>query len=97
MDSQTNPRMDWETRDLPNAFKKFKEHCDFMFGGPLEKKTEEARCNYLMLWVVEKGRQLFSTWTVTADQRKLLQTYYKGFETYMYCAPKVNHIIIHQV
>jgi hypothetical protein len=43
MDSATNPRMDWEARDLPTAFKKFKEHCDFMFGGPLEKKTEEAK------------------------------------------------------
>jgi hypothetical protein len=72
--------MDWEARDLPTAFKKFKEHCDFMFGGPLEKKTEEAQCNYLMLWVGKKGRQIFSTWTVTDDQRKLLQTYYQGFE-----------------
>ena len=90
MDTQANPRMDWEARDLPNAFKKFKEHCDFMFGGPLEKKTEEAKCNYLMLWVGEKGRQIFSTWTLTADERKQLQTYYTHFE--QYCAPKVNHI-----
>lgn len=43
-----------------------------------------------MLWVGEKGRQIFSTWTITEDVRKLLQTYYTGFETY--CAPKVNHI-----
>jgi hypothetical protein len=64
--------MDWEARGLPNAFKKFKEHCDFLFLGPLEKKTEDVKCNFLMQWVDEKGRQIFSTWTVPADQRKLL-------------------------
>ena len=86
MDSQSNPRMDWESKDLPNAFKRFKEHCQFMFGGPLDKKSEEAKCNYLMLWVGEKGRQIYSTWTVSPADRQKLQTYYNGFEAY--CAPR---------
>ncbi|XP_052820412.1 uncharacterized protein K02A2.6-like [Mya arenaria] len=82
--------MDWESKDLPSAFRKFKEHANFMFGGPLNKKSEEAQCNYLMLWVGEKGRQIFSTWNLSDDDNKTLKNYYDGFESY--CAPKSNHI-----
>ena len=55
------PRMDWDAKDLPLAFKSFKEHCNFMFGGPLKAKSEEEKCNYLMLWTGEKGRNIYST------------------------------------
>ena len=90
MDSNTgtSPRMDWDSRDLACAFKRFKEHTEFMFGGPLEKKSEEAKCNYFMLWIGEKGREIFSTWDVSVEDRKRLQTYYDGFEAY--CKPKTN-------
>ena len=29
-------------------------HCDFIFSRPLEKKTEEAKCNNLMLGLAKK-------------------------------------------
>ena len=29
------PQMDWDAKDLPLAFKSLKEHCNFLFGGPL--------------------------------------------------------------
>ena len=87
---EQTPRMDWESRDLPNAFKAFKEHAEFMFGGPLKSKTEEVQCNYLMLWVGEKGRQIFSTWTLDANEKKELKNYYGGFEAY--CKPRSNKI-----
>ena len=34
-----NPRMAWESADLAGAFKSFKAHCEFMFGGSLEGKN----------------------------------------------------------
>ena len=70
-----NPRMDWESKDLPNAFKSFKSHAEFMFGGPLQTKTEEVKCNYLMIWAGEKGRQIFSTWNLQDDDKKKLESY----------------------
>lgn len=88
--SGQNPCMNWDSPDLPTAFKKFREHAEFMFNGPLEKKSEEAKCNYLMIWAGEKGREIFSTWSVTADEKKLLKTYWENFETY--CKPKSNTI-----
>lgn len=85
-----HPKMDWGSHDLPTAFAKFKTHADFMFGGPLSGKTEEVQCNYLMLWVGEKGRNLFSTWTLTDEQKKQKQTYFTKFEEF--CKPKSNQI-----
>lgn len=86
----THPKMDWTAGDLPTAFKNFKSHCEFMFGGPLKSKNEEEKCNYLMLWVGDKGRDIYSTWTLTEDQKVLLETYYNNFEAY--CKPKSNKI-----
>ena len=54
-----------------------------MFDGPLKKKDEEQKCAFLMLWVGEKGRSLFQTWKLSADQKKKLDNYYNGFEAYV--------------
>ena len=85
-----NPFMDWESNDLPGSFKKFKEHAQFMFSGPLEKKSEESKCSYVMLWTGEKGRNIFSTWTLSDAEKKLLKTYWDKFEEY--CKPQSNVI-----
>ena len=53
-----------------------------MFNGPLANKEEEVQCNYLMLWIGETGRQIFSTWTLTNDEKKKLKTYYDKFNQY---------------
>lgn len=37
------PKIDWESGDLPGAWKKFKEHTEFMFNGSLKGKSEEER------------------------------------------------------
>ena len=86
MDKHTTgalPFMDWEKQDLEQSWKSFKQHVQFMFDGPLKKKDEEEKCAYLMLWVGEKGRSLFQTWKLSADQRKKLDNYYTGFEAYV--------------
>ena len=81
--SGTLPYMDWEKQDLEQSWKGFKQHVQFIFDGPLKKKDEEEKCAFLMLWVGEKGRRLFQTGNLTADQKKLLASYYKEFEIYV--------------
>ena len=90
MERQENPKMDWEAKDLHTAFKSFKEHANFMFEGPLSNKTEAIRCNYLMLWVGDKGKHIYSTWTIEDGDEKKLKTYYDKFEEYR--KPKSNKI-----
>ena len=84
------PRMDWSSSDAPQALKKFKNLCELYFSGPLKDKSEEEQVIYLLIWSGEEGIELVSTWTLTADEKKKLSTYWKKFEDYMYVAPKSN-------
>ena len=74
MDNLTGmtPQMNWESNDLPAAWTAFKTHVGFMFGGPLKEKSEAEKCNYLMIWVGDKGRKVQSTWNMTQDDAKKL-------------------------
>ena len=65
--------------------------CEFAFGGPLKGKSEEPRCNYLMIWVGEKGR-VYNTWNLSSEESKKLTTYYEKFEAYV--KPKSNNIFV---
>lgn len=84
------PIMNWESGDLPGAWKTFQTHCEFMFKGPLKKKEEEEKCAYLMIWIGEQGRNVYSTWTLSADDRKKLDKHYEKFEAYV--KPKSNQV-----
>ena len=84
------PRMDWDSPNLPEAWRRFQQHADLMFSGPLRDKPEEDKCSYLLLWIGEKGRDVFNTWTLNAEERKFLKTYYDRYKDYF--TPKSNPI-----
>ena len=44
----------------------------------------------MLLWIGEKGRDIYNTWTLTEAESKALKTYYDRFEVYV--APKTNTI-----
>lgn len=85
-----SPRMDWDASNLPDAWRRFKQHVQLMFAGPLKKLQETERCSYLLLWVGEKGRDTYNTWTLSADEAKVTKTYYERFDAYV--MPKTNII-----
>lgn len=82
------PKMDWNSADLPSAWRAFKQHTEFMFSGPLNKKTEEEKCSYLMIWVGDAGRDIYNTWSLTGEEKKKLETYYSKYEAHV--EPKSN-------
>ena len=84
------PTIDWESKDLEGAWKRFQTHINFMFSGPLKKKTEEEKCSYLMLWVGEKGRNIYSTWNLSEEDSKKLESYTSGFQNYV--KPRTNTV-----
>ena len=85
------PVMNWEASNLPEAWKKFQQHVELVFNGPLEKKSEKAKCTYLLLWIGEKGRDIFNTWSdVSEEERHKLATYYVRFKAHI--QPKLNSI-----
>ena len=84
------PMLNWDSADLPGAYKSFETHCRFMFEGPLKAKSEAEKCAYLMVWLGYKGREVHGTWTLTDDEQKSLETLFKKFEDYV--KPKSNKV-----
>ena len=92
MDSVPQPRLEWESGNIPEAWKKFKQHLQLMFKGPFKGKSEEEKCAYQLLWIGENGRDVYNAWesTVSADDKNKLATYYTNFEEYV--TPKSNPV-----
>lgn len=84
------PKMDWEATNLPEAWKRFQQHVALIFAGPLKDKDEATQCTYLLLWVGDKGRDIFNTWGLSDDDQKKLKCYYDGYKSYV--QPKLNPI-----
>ena len=84
------PKIDWDSSNLPDAWRRFKQHVELMFSGPLKDRSEEQKCSFLLLWIGDKGRDISNTWTLTNDEAKKLATYYDGFSAYL--TPKANPI-----
>ena len=82
------PRLDWSSTDAPQSLKKFKSLCQFYFAGPLKEKSEEEQVSYLLIWSGEEGIEIVSTWSLTADEKKKLSTYWEKFEDFV--APRSN-------
>ncbi len=88
--SVPTPSMNWTSSNLPEAWRKFQEHCDLIFNGPLQEKEESVKITYLLLWMGEQGRDIYGTLGLSAEQRKKLDTIYQAVKHHL--QPKVNHI-----
>ena len=87
-----SPVMNWNSENLPDAWKRFRQHADLMFSGPLLSKSEAEKVSYLLIWVGEKGRDIHNTFSnITEQNRDKLKTYYTNYEQYV--TPKSNKII----
>ncbi|KAK2727803.1 hypothetical protein QYM36_008330 [Artemia franciscana] len=65
MDPSTpSPFIDWNQPNLKDASTRFSKHVELMFSGPLNGKSNAVKCSYLLVWVGEKGRDIFSTFVV---------------------------------
>ena len=61
-----------------------------MFG---HLKGKVRRISFLLIWSGDEGRELASTWTLTADEKKKLSTYWAKLENYV--APRSNLRLAH--
>ena len=84
------PCLDWTSTNLVDSWKKFQQHVQLIFDGPLKDKDETVKISYLLIWVGDKGRDVYNTWTLTNDEKKKLDTYYQRFKAYV--QPKLNPV-----
>ena len=85
------PVMQWDGDNPKENWRRFKQHVELMFTGPLKSRTEQEKCSYLLIWVGQKGRDIYNTWSDISDNdRKKLETYYERFENHV--SPKANPV-----
>ena len=73
-DRFTPPTMDWSTPgDVHKRFKLFKQKCELIFTGPLEGADAGKKVKHLLLWVGDKGLEIYNTatWAADGDKDKL--------------------------
>ena len=90
MDGVTPPAINWESENLDEEWSKFEEHARLMFLGPLSGKSEKIQCAYLLIWIGEKGRDIFKTFDIEADDANKIEPYLLKFREY--AAPKKNKV-----
>ena len=88
--------MNWQTDNLATEWRRFRQHCDFTFNGPLATKTEGQKVNYLMTYIGDKGREIYETfvWTPATDDTPAENATLEGVcaKYAQYVAPMKNHI-----
>ena len=55
-------------------------HIQLIFEGPLKDKTEEEKVAFLLIWVGELGQDVSQSWTLTNEEKKKLETYFKKIQ-----------------
>ena len=63
------PSMNWQAANLVTEWRRFRQHCDFTFKGPLATKPEGQKVNYLTTYIGDKGCEISETfsWTPETD------------------------------
>ena len=77
------PAINWESANLVDTWKKFKQHIELIFEGPLADKDEKVKITYLLLWIGDKGRDIYNTWKLSEDEKKSLKAHYDKFLAYV--------------
>ena len=83
LEAATAPVTNWDVQNLNDAWRNFKQRTALVFTGPLNGTTKEEKIAYLLIWVGEKGCDIYNTWQLTSEEENKLETYYKGYATYI--------------
>ena len=74
----TPPVMNWDSTKKYQP--RGERHIQLIFAGPLKDKTEEEKVAFLLIWVGEKGQDVSQSWTLTNEEKKKLETYFKKIQ-----------------
>ena len=85
------PSLDWDSPNIPDAFRSFRQYCLLIFDGPYSAKTEQE-VTYLLLWIGRHGVDVYNSWTSDNEMDKhKLRTVWEKFEKHI--EPKVNSFL----
>lgn len=66
------PTIDWSSPELFQEFQRFRNHCSFVFQGPLSATTDKEKAGWLGTWIGAEGREIYKTlpWASNAEKEK---------------------------
>lgn len=58
-----HPCMNWDAKDTYQEYRRFRQHCEFTFKGPLCKAADKDKAGWLGMWIGQQGRESYKTFT----------------------------------
>lgn len=92
-DKYKAPAMDWTSSgDVYKRFQMFKQKVELIFSGPLTAKSEDYKVRMLLLWMDDKGLEIYNNarWEQDGDELKL-KPVWQVLEAY--AKPRRNKIL----
>ena len=66
----------WEGDTLKLDWRRFKQHGEPMFTGPLKSKHESSKCSYLLIWFGQTVTGIYNTWTdIPEEEINILRSF----------------------
>ena len=62
------PTFHWGAGDVYQEFKRFKQHVEFTFKGPLATADKASKAGWLGMWIGQEGREIYKTFTWAAAE-----------------------------
>lgn len=89
-DRFTPTKMDWTSPgDVHKRFKLFKQKCELIFEGPLCDTEEARKVRLMLLWIDDKGLEIYNTATFDNTKDRLrIDPVFRKLESY--CNPQSN-------
>ncbi|KAK2703622.1 hypothetical protein QYM36_017924 [Artemia franciscana] len=69
------PSINWNAISLADEWNPFEQHAWLMLIGQPADKSEKAQCEYLLIWVGEKGRDIFSTFQLEQTEANKVEPF----------------------
>ena len=85
------PPMDFISGNIAENWRKWSQHMRLLLDGPFAEKEEKQKCSFILLYIGEQGREIYSTFTFTNLEKDQTEPIFTKFETY--CKPKKNTIM----
>ena len=85
--------LDFENGSLAENWKRWKQTMKLTLQlGPLAEKDEKQQCGYFLLYIGQKGRDIYNTWALKSAEIDKIDALFDRFEAY--CIPKQNVTVL---
>ncbi|CAB3983545.1 Hypothetical predicted protein [Paramuricea clavata] len=75
--------LDFENGSLAESWKQWKQTMKLTLQGPLAEKEEKQQCGYFLLYIGQKGRDIYNTWALKSAEIDKIDALFDRFEAFV--------------